>query len=159
MTSMNEEDARSVAAIERAMVAIRRSQTRRMLNRLGAKGVRTSIDPTTFGVLDAVEGATDAATVSDIARALGIDQPRASRLTARAVADGLLRREADQHDARRVILRLTPNARTALTHARQARQAVFARTTDDWTATERREFARLITKFVDDFDRVVTETE
>ncbi len=158
MTSMDNGET-AVAAIERAMVAIRRSQTRRTLNRLGAKGTRPSIDPTTFGVLDAVEGRPDAAAVGDIAQALGIDQPRASRLVARAVADGLLRREADQDDARRVILRLTTSARTALTSVHKSRQAVFARTTADWTQTDRTEFARLLTKFVDDFDRIVTETD
>lgn len=149
----------AVAAIERAMVAIRRSQTRRTLNRLGAKGIRSQIDPTTFGVLDAIEGRADAATVGDIAHALGVDQPRASRLVARAVADSLLRREADQGDARRVILRLTPSAHAALAQAHESRRAVFARTTADWTGAERNEFARLLAKFVEDFDRVVSEAD
>ncbi|NKY85381.1 MarR family winged helix-turn-helix transcriptional regulator [Nocardia veterana] len=153
------DDVTAVEAIERAMVAIRRSQTRRTLNRLAAKDARTPIDPTTFDVLDAVEGRADTATVGDIAQALGIDQPRASRLVARAVADGLLYRQADQGDGRRVILRLTSGARAALARAHEARQAVFARTTADWTAAERNEFARLLTKFVEDFDRAVSGTD
>lgn len=156
MASMSDS---ALATIERAMVAIRRSQTRRTLNRLGAKGIRTAVDPTMFGVLDAVEGRADAATVGDVAQALGVDQPRASRLVARAVADGLLRREADQGDARRVLLRLTPSARAALAGVHEARQAVFARTTAGWTDTERDEFARLLAKFVEDFDRVVSESD
>ncbi|MEV5648149.1 MarR family winged helix-turn-helix transcriptional regulator [Nocardia sp. NPDC052254] len=145
----------AVAAIERAMVAIRRSQTRRALKRLVTPS-ETAVDPTTFGVLDAVEAREDAATVGDIAQALDIDQPRASRLVARAVADGLLRREADQHDARRVLLRLTPSARSALDAAHRSRRAAFARTTADWDAGELAEFARLLTKFVEDHGRGTT---
>ncbi len=155
MTSMSGDEA--VAAIERAMVAIRRSQTRRALKRLVPEH-ETAIDPTIFGVLDAVEASDDAATVGEIARALDIDQPRASRLVTRAVADGLLRREADQHDARRVLLRLTPTARTALDAAHRTRRAAFARATADWDAGERAEFARLLTKFVDDHQRTTTAT-
>lgn len=148
-------DDEAVAAIERAMVAIRRSQTRRALKRL-VTNAKSDVDPTTFGVLDAVEDRDDAATVGEIAQALDIDQPRASRLVARAVADGLLRREADQHDARRVLLRLTPTARTALESARRARRTAFAHTTAGWEASERAEFARLLTKFVDDYRRSTT---
>ncbi|WP_227979172.1 MarR family winged helix-turn-helix transcriptional regulator [Nocardia spumae] len=149
-------DEAAVAAIERAMVAIRRSQTRRALKRLATATSDPAIDPTTFGVLDAVEDREDAATVGEIAQALDIDQPRASRLVARAVADGLLRREADQYDARRVLLRLTPAARAALDSAHQARRSVFAHTTAEWEAGERAEFARLLTKFVADHRRVTT---
>ncbi|WP_246011436.1 MarR family winged helix-turn-helix transcriptional regulator [Nocardia mexicana] len=148
----------STAAIERAMVAIRRSQTRRSLNRIGARTGRAAIDPTVFGVLDAVQAHDGETTVTDIAAALGVDQPRASRLVGRAIGDGFLRREADQGDARRVLLRLTPAARTALGRAREVRQAAFARATADWPDGERTEFARLLTKFVADFDRVIAES-
>ncbi|WP_216894344.1 MarR family winged helix-turn-helix transcriptional regulator [Nocardia alni] len=125
------------------------------LNRLGAKGIAFALDSALFGVLDAVEALTDAATVTDIAHALDVDQPRASRLVARAVSEGLLRREADQADARRVVLRLTPKARTELSRVHDARRAVFARTTAQWSSRERAEFARLLTRFVTDFARTV----
>ncbi|RDI69206.1 DNA-binding MarR family transcriptional regulator [Nocardia pseudobrasiliensis] len=152
MATVNK-DEEAIAAIERAMVAIRRSQTRRALNRLGAKGIDVAIDPTLFGVLDAVEAHQETATITDIAHALNIDQPRASRLVARAVSEGFLRREADQSDARRVLLRLTPKARTTLTRAHTTRQAIFARTTAHWPPTDRSEFARLLTQFVTDFQQ------
>ncbi|WP_245663451.1 MarR family winged helix-turn-helix transcriptional regulator [Nocardia inohanensis] len=145
----------AIEAIERAMVAVRRNQTRRALNRIGSKSGGPAVDPTVFAVLDAVEARTDEATVSDIAIALGVDQPRASRLVAKAVADGLLERRADQADARRVLLHLTRQARTILEHAHATRQAVFARTTAEWTERDRSEFARLLTRFVADFETTV----
>ncbi|MEV6276455.1 MarR family winged helix-turn-helix transcriptional regulator [Nocardia sp. NPDC051832] len=144
----------ATAAIERAMVAIRRSQTRRTLNRLRGEG--PAIDPTVFGVLDAVAERDGDCTVGDIATALDVDQPRASRLVAGAVADGLLERRADRVDARRVLLHLTADARVALEHARSVRQEFFGRAIADWPDADRAEFARLLTRFVADFQSVTT---
>ncbi|MFE2995491.1 MarR family winged helix-turn-helix transcriptional regulator [Nocardia sp. NPDC059246] len=144
----------AIVAIERAMVAIRRSQTRRALNRFAARGGGPAFDPTIFGVLDAVEARDGEATVTDIAAALGVDQPRASRLVARAVTEGLLERRADQHDARRIHLHLTPAAQTALSRAHANRQAVFAEATAAWGERDRTEFARLLTRFVADFSAI-----
>jgi len=149
----------AIVAIERAMVAIRRSQSRRALNKFAAGAGRPAVDPTTFGILDAVEGRDGEATVTDIATALGVDQPRGSRLVARAVAEGLLERRADQKDARRIHLHLTPTARTALDRAHANRQAVFAAATAGWPNRERAQFARLLTRFVADFETISGGTE
>ncbi|WP_307817851.1 MarR family winged helix-turn-helix transcriptional regulator [Nocardia acididurans] len=149
----------AVIAIEQAMVAIRRSQTRRTLSRLGARGSGPALDPTLFTVLDVVEARDGEVTVTDIAGALDVDQPRASRLVSRAVAEGLLERRADQTDARRVLLHLTTSARTALAQAHAIRQAVFARTTAAWSEADRREFARLLTRFVADYQATISTPE
>lgn len=149
------DDDPAIAAIERAMVAIRRNQTRRALGRFAARTGGPAVDPTLFGVLDAVEARDGDVTVGDIATALGVDQPRASRLVARAVADGLLQRRADQLDARRVLLHLTRTARSTLDHAHRNRQAVFATATEAWNSRERDEFARLLTRFVADYEATV----
>ncbi|MFI6922117.1 MarR family winged helix-turn-helix transcriptional regulator [Nonomuraea spiralis] len=133
---------KEIAAIERAMVAIRRRQSRRALARQqGATGPE-------YEVLDVIEGAGGQVTVSAVAEALSVDQPRASRLVAAAVTAGLVRREADQADGRRAWLVLTEDGVAALAQARQARQAAFATATACWSAAERAEFARLLTRFV-----------
>ncbi|MEU8320380.1 MarR family winged helix-turn-helix transcriptional regulator [Nonomuraea sp. NPDC048881] len=133
---------KEIAAIERAMVAIRRRQSRRALARQhGAAGPE-------FEVLDVIEAAGGRLTVSAVAEALNVDQPRASRLVTAAVTAGLVRREADQADGRRAWLVLTDAGAAALTQARQARQAAFASATAGWSAAERAEFARLLTRFV-----------
>ncbi|MEU8898321.1 MarR family winged helix-turn-helix transcriptional regulator [Nocardia sp. NPDC048505] len=146
----------ATAAIERAMVAIRRSQTRRTLNQF--RGAGPTIDPTVFAVLDAVAERDGACTVGDIAAGLNVDQPRASRLVARAVAEDLLERRADQSDARRVLLHLTAAARAALVQARELRRAFFGRAIADWPERDRTEFARLLTRFVADFDAASTRS-
>jgi DNA-binding MarR family transcriptional regulator len=144
-----------VKAVERAMVAIRRSQTRRALTRL-AEG-RDDNDAGVVGgsavdVLDAIESAEQAgtpATVSGVAAALNVDQPRASKLVAAAVRAGLVRREADQADGRRTLLVRTERGNTLSEELHRFRRSIFAMAMSDWTDTDRAAFARLLTRFVE----------
>ncbi len=106
-------------------------------------------------MLDVVEDRGEPCAVTDVATALGVDQPRASRLVSRAVDQGLLARRADPADARRSALTLTDSGRAVLTRTHQLRQRVFARVMADWSAADRTEFARLITRFVTSFSEVV----
>ncbi|WP_280242811.1 MarR family winged helix-turn-helix transcriptional regulator [Nocardia abscessus] len=141
---MDEHDA-VTAAVEAAMVRIRRRQTRGALND-GAVPVAV------FRVLDAVaDGAAD--TVGALAPALGVDQPRASRLVAQAVSSGLLERVADQRDGRRSVLRLTAAGRRAVAEAAAGRRTAMAAAMADWTPAERADFARLLRRFVEKMDR------
>ncbi|MBB5914464.1 DNA-binding MarR family transcriptional regulator [Nocardia transvalensis] len=130
-----------VELVERAMVAIRRRQNRRTL--------APSDEPSgqSFDVLDAVESMADA-TVSAVAAALGLDQPRVSRLISAAVDAGLIERVADQHDGRRSRLALTRTGREVVRTAHRRRTEVFAEAMRTWSATERTEFASLLTRFV-----------
>ncbi|MFH8383888.1 MarR family winged helix-turn-helix transcriptional regulator [Kitasatospora sp. NPDC018058] len=146
----------AVAAVERAMVAIRRSQTRRSLGRIAPPDGARAIDPTLFGVLDAVEAHDGPCAVTDVAAALGVDQPRASRLVLRTVEEGWLERGSDPRDARRTLLALTPAGREQLDRAHHFRREVFARAMADWPDADRTEFARLITAFVAGFGRAAT---
>jgi len=63
--------------------------------------------------------------VADLRRDLGIDAGYMSRITARLEADGLVRRERSQADARRQVLRLTERGRVVfdMLDARAAEQA------------------------------------
>ncbi|WP_174188285.1 MarR family winged helix-turn-helix transcriptional regulator [Nocardia barduliensis] len=141
---MDEHDAVTVA-VEAAMVRIRRRQTRGALS-------EGAIPVAVFGVLDAVAGGV-ADTVGELAPALGVDQPRASRLVARAVAAGLLERVADQRDGRRSVLRATAAGRRASAEAAARRRTAMAAAMADWTPAERADFARLLVRFVEKMDR------
>lgn len=77
----------AVAEVERAMIAIRRSQQRRALSRIAKERGRGGHDPV-HELLDVVEELAErgeAGTVTALSTAMGVDQPRASRLVARAV--------------------------------------------------------------------------
>ncbi|MGX1772895.1 MarR family winged helix-turn-helix transcriptional regulator [Nocardia brasiliensis] len=129
------------AAVAAAMVRIRRRQTR------GALGRDSPIPVAVFRALDVV-AADPGATVTTLAAALGVDQPRASRLVAQAVSLGLLERTADQRDGRRSVLRLTADGDRAIAVADSGRRTAMAAAMADWTAAERAEFARLLSRFV-----------
>lgn len=151
----DEDDA--VVAVERAMVAIRRSQTRRTLGRLAGP---ESMDPTLFGVLDAVEAHGGPCAVTDVAAALGVDQPRASRLALRAEEEGLVTRRPDASDRRRTLLELTASGRDGLDRAHRTRREVFGQAMAGWPDADRAEFARLITAFVASFgERTAARSE
>ncbi|RZT14877.1 DNA-binding MarR family transcriptional regulator [Kribbella sp. VKM Ac-2569] len=137
-----------VAEVEAAMIAIRRRQTRRTF------AVQSGGPDPVQEVLDAIEAAEpNPVGVNGIATALGVDQPRASKLVATAVAAGLLRREADQADGRRTNLALTPAGRSQLEAVHVYRQARFTTAMADWTPEERATFANLLTRFVTALDR------
>lgn len=85
--------------------------------------------------------------VTELAEAIGVDQPRASRLVQAAVKDGLVVREADPDDARRTRIRLTDAGlgavRDATSHRRRAIEAALEGFTDE----ERAQFASLFARF------------
>jgi DNA-binding MarR family transcriptional regulator len=150
------QDDEYVEAVERAMVAIRRSQTRRALNRL-AEGRNAAdhagvVASPAVDVLDAIEAAEQAgtpATVSRVAATLNVDQPRASKLVAAAVEAGLVRREADQADGRRASLVRTDRGHALFEELHRHRRSIFATAMSEWTTAERAAFARLLTSFVE----------
>jgi len=142
-------------AVERALVAIRRRQSRRVLA-AGARRQGFSADLiATAEILDAIDD--DAATgpertVTGIAQRLRMDQPRASRLVAKTIADGLLERTADQRDGRRSLLTLTAAGHRQLDGIRANGRFQAGQAMADWTAGERDAFADLLTRFVSALD-------
>jgi DNA-binding MarR family transcriptional regulator len=105
------------------------------------------VDPAMFGVLDAVEE-RGPSSVTELVDALGVDQPRASRLVAKAVDEGLLVRQADQRDGRKTLLSLTASGQRQVQAGHQARQQIFAAAMADWSTEDRQTFARLLTTFI-----------
>ncbi|ASO19290.1 DNA-binding MarR family transcriptional regulator [Actinoalloteichus hoggarensis] len=139
-----------VAAVERAMVVIRRMQSRRVIGRLASE--QNGVSPSTAGfeVLDAVEAAEldgRPIGVTDVASALSVDRPRASRLVSELVSAGLLRREADQRDGRRTVLTRTAEGRTASAAVHRFRQSVLAAAMSTFSSEDQADFARLLTAF------------
>jgi DNA-binding MarR family transcriptional regulator len=133
-----------VAEVEAAMVAIRRRQARRMFAR--EAGVQ---DVSGQQVIDALDAAGDELIgVNGVADALGVDQPRASKLVAAAVAAGLVRREADQQDGRRTNLVLTDAGRDRVETVKTFRRRRFATAMSDWPEADQETFAVLFSRFV-----------
>lgn len=145
----------AVAQIERAMVRIRRSQTRRQLGRSLAHELGAEVTLSRALVVDALEALADEAieaTVSEVAGRLGVDPSRASRLLAEAIRQGDARREVSQQDGRRSVLALTAQGRRLAQVVRRGRQQRFGEALRGWSEHDRGELARLLTRFLDDLD-------
>lgn len=146
----------AASAIERALVALRRSQQRRTLQRRATGGAAPPAQAAAFQVLDALEAAGHAGTVmtvTAVADALAVDQPRASRLVARVIEAGLVRRGADPEDGRRSVLTLTARGRTVLAAAHRTRRAAVQAALAGWSVEDRETFARLLGAFVGAWER------
>lgn len=145
-----------LVAIERAMIRIRRSQTRRSLARRAAEaGADLPADLAVLGVVDAVDEGpppgVEVVSVADVADRLGVDPSRASRLVKSSIEADLVRRVASQSDGRRTGLALTTSGTAAATAAHESRQRYYADLTADWPAHDRTELARLLTTFTSRF--------
>jgi len=102
--------------------------------------------PARLRMLEALAAASHPLSVSEVGEAIGVDQPRASRLIQQAVAMGLVRREADPDDARRTRIALTEEGARVARGFRGERRERLQRALADFTDEERTELARLLTK-------------
>ena len=109
--------------------------------------------PARLRLLEALVAASVPLTVGEIADAVGVDQPRASRLVQQAVEAGLVRREADPNDARRTRVALTETGRTIVRGFRGERRDAIDSALGGFSAAERAELARLLTKLADAWPR------
>lgn len=95
------------------------------------------------------EAAAGEVTVGAVAERLEIDPSTASRLVGHAIDAGLLSRRPSPVDARRANLGLTEAGRRVKQVADRFRRAYLDELMTGWSAGERAEFARLLTRFAD----------
>lgn len=144
------------AAVEEAMVAIRRRQSRRALARRAGRDQGRAVSVTVTELLDLIESQAasgQTTTVTGLARLLDVDQPRASKIAGEATKAGLIYRASDQHDGRLSHLLLTSEGEVYLEQVHQHRRDEFAQAMNGWSAAERDTFAGLLTKFITALDQ------
>ncbi|MDT0157937.1 MarR family winged helix-turn-helix transcriptional regulator [Microbacterium sp. ARD32] len=107
--------------------------------------------PAVIRMLEALATASAPLGVSDLAAAVGVDQPRASRLVQQGVDRGWVRREADPDDARRTRIALTDDGARTFRGMRGERREALARALAAFTDDESAELARLLTKLADNW--------
>ena len=105
--------------------------------------------PARFRLLEALAAASHPLSVGEIADAVGVDQPRASRLVQQGVEMGLVRREADPVDARRTRVALTDAGGGIVRGFRGERRDAIDTALGAFSNDERAELARLLTKLAD----------
>ena len=106
-----------------------------------------------FRLLEALAAASTPLSVSELAEAIGVDQPRASRLVQAAVAAGHVRRDADPDDARRSTLHLTDAGRALASQTQGSRRASVESALAEFSSDEREQLAALLTRLADAWPR------
>ncbi|MFC6885735.1 MULTISPECIES: MarR family winged helix-turn-helix transcriptional regulator [Actinomadura] len=144
-----------VTAVERNMVRLRRGMSRQRLGKAALREHHLPVDLQILHLVDVIDEGPDGPgqemSVGLVAARLGVDASRGSRIVAEAVKSGYVRRVASQEDGRRIRLELTDEGRGVVEAARVTRHRHIAEALDGWTAEERREFARLLDRFLDGF--------
>jgi DNA-binding MarR family transcriptional regulator len=98
--------------------------------------------------LEAADADGRSLSVSGVSAAIGVDQPRASRLVQEGVERGLVRRIPDPSDARRALIQLTTAGRALLTELHTHRRTAVETALAAFTPEEARTFAELFDRFV-----------
>ena len=98
--------------------------------------------------LETAEAAGSPLSISSLAQAIGVDQPRASRLVQEGVERGHVRRVPDPSDARRALIQLTAAGRSQLEEVRTHRRSAVESALAEFTPAEARTFAELFDRFV-----------
>jgi len=105
--------------------------------------------PARLRLIEALHAASHPLSVSEVGEAIGVDQPRASRLVQQGVEMGLVRREADPDDARRTRIALTEAGERFARGFRGRRREYIAQALAGFSPEERGELARLLTKLAE----------
>nr|WP_236571296.1 MarR family winged helix-turn-helix transcriptional regulator [Microbacterium hydrocarbonoxydans] len=108
--------------------------------------------PARMRMLEALAAASAPLSVSDLGAAIGVDQPRASRLVQQGVAHGFVRREADPDDARRTRIALTDEGRKVARGMRGERREALGKALAAFTDDEREQLAALLNKLADNWE-------
>jgi DNA-binding MarR family transcriptional regulator len=145
-------EASTLDTVERGMVRLRRGMARQGLGQAAIREHNLPVDLQVLHVTDVIDEGPDRPgqdmSVGLVAARLGVDASRGSRIVAEAVKAGYVRRVASQEDGRRIHLELTDAGCAVVEAARRTRRDHIAGAMGDWTDEERREFARLLTRFV-----------
>lgn len=98
--------------------------------------------------LEVAESDGRSLSVSGVAEAIGVDQPRASRLVQEGVERGVVRRVPDPSDARRALIQLTKAGHAQLEELRTHRRSAVETALAGFSPEEARTFAELFDRFV-----------
>jgi DNA-binding MarR family transcriptional regulator len=142
--------------IERSLVRIRQDQQARHLQRGAAQGdpaAASVVNAARFRYLDTLDGVGRGLPISKVAEAIGVDRPRASRLTVELEEDGLVERDSMPGDSRYALVRLTPAAKELVDGIHETRRRSVAQALTGFTADEARALAALLERFVDAWPR------
>lgn len=155
-TELSDPLADSVPRIGRTMTRMRMMTGRRLIGRLAIQSVAPDLELSHLDVLDAVRRAQEngEVTVGAIAEMLRIDPSRASRVVSDMVGRNVLRREASQADARRIVVVMTPVGQNLLAEIQAQKLALVSEVVRDWPKDEIATFSVMFEKFIGGYEAI-----
>ncbi|WP_132655942.1 MULTISPECIES: MarR family winged helix-turn-helix transcriptional regulator [unclassified Rhizobium] len=146
----------SVPRIGRTMTRMRMMTGRRLIGRLAIQSVAPDLELSHLDVLDAVRRAQEngEVTVGAIAEMLRIDPSRASRVVSDMVGRNVLRREASQADARRIVVVMTPIGEKLLAEIQAQKLSFVSEVVREWPQEEIDSFSVLFEKFISGYEAI-----
>lgn len=138
-----------LAGLDDALVRLRRlwSSPRQVIDHDGRAVEMSSVLVVEACARGAAAG--DEITVGDVAHFADVTPSTASRLVDRAVRGHLVRRSPSEHDARRTVLRLTPDGRTLQGRALQVRLSWLGSVVQGWPTDDLEVLVTLLGRFAD----------
>ncbi|CAM3099921.1 MarR family winged helix-turn-helix transcriptional regulator [Stackebrandtia soli] len=143
---MYRQDGDPADLIERALVRIRREQQRQRLHRKES-AAPTPANAAKYRALDALDAA-DGLSISQLAEAIGVDRPRASRIAAALIDDEFAARTHRDDDARVVVIHITEPGRTIVSRVRRTRLHNVEEALAEFTPEEAHTLASLLDRFI-----------
>jgi DNA-binding MarR family transcriptional regulator len=144
-------DNHTIRAIERSVTQISRIMGRRNLGRSTERRLEGLVDFTHVGVVDALAASRQTnCTVGDLAKRMGVDPSRGSRIVAKAIRAGYAKRVASQEDGRRTCVALTKKGEEFKSAIENLRFRHFESQLQGWSDEDCLAFARLLARFLND---------
>lgn len=134
---------------------------RRIIGRTAMANRAAAMEVSALDALSIVpDGETgQGAMINDIARAMRVDQSRASRLVSTLVRHGLVERRVSPDDARRARVVRTARGSEMLEEVAQLRNTLISHVIADWEDEDCERFSKLLTRFLDAFDAGLSSLE
>jgi DNA-binding MarR family transcriptional regulator len=120
------------------------------------ESVGLGLDRPAMSVLVTLRMADQPLRVGEIARRMQVVGPHVTRQMNELERRGLARRVADPDDQRARLIELTPEGAAAADRYLQTLLGWFTAALSDWPAQDRRDFGRLLGRFVDDLTTSLT---
>jgi len=149
----------AIRELESALQSLGRSLRRSRSHEFVLAEARVDVDRAGMAVLYVLHAQASDLRLTEIADELHIEAPAVTRKVQQLEKLGLIARSQDPEDGRATRLGLTPSGRRAIKRILVARRQWLTRLLADWPAAEQIEFARLLRRFTDDFDRNLEELD
>ena len=151
-------DDESIAAIETALHSLARRLKQARLHEYLTRQAGDGVNQAGLAVLYVLQG-EEGMRVTDVAARLGIDAPAVTRKAQQLERARLVSRSRDESDARASRLQLTADGCQVMQRILLARHEWLSALLTDWSAGERRDFARLIGRLSDSINQHLSDLD